>query len=859
MGLFSKKKTDNETYDFEDYSTLTLPFVTDEVIKQEAEESSAPAVEKTPEPERSETSAAETLPLYPGGVSPLDALKKRMNVEISQPVTPEVSAVAEKPLDAEEPAPDKEEPTSLLKKCLPYIYDEEGISQADRKPDYVLESVDDIIRSAEERASSRIAERYKLTDKNGKRIPLKAEPAPAETPAAKETPAARPEVKITKSSLSQDAEVLFDDFSGKRTVVTPTESVTTPYSKLTELQTGISSTDTASTLVMPAVKPQKTDTMEDIVSHTRPVNIKDAPAIKPQKPIAVTVNSDDLLPEPTDEYRSADDAKRIGLLLRRNRRSAFLRLVLTLLCTIASAVFVLIIPEAGFSPTSLVPFTVKTALLAASILLNIGIFSSFKGMFTKNTSAAAPVTLAVTLTVAYTVFGLIAGRYSADLTLLTLVSLSAYDLFSYRRETARLNSFKLVTTKAEKKAVALIDDQKTASSMARSSIEGEVLAVGTRRAGVLTDFMKFSYADAPFGGFLGTLLTVFAVLALAAAVIIGVSHRSFESALQAAALLLSIFAMPSYSVAEFLPICGLSKKLYSKRAMLCGKYSASKIEQANAVVISSSELFPDGSIELFNMKPLGASNIDRTLSAAARVAEAVGSPLVSVFKTFINGGFEQTADTCKYEDNLGISGWVGDEHYFIGNRTLMEAHGIRVPSLEVDRKILHRGYFPVYVAVGQRALALLIVKYRPNLNVKNNLIRLANAGMTLLIDNCDCNITAAMLSDYYGIYEDSIKVMDHKGVHNYKNAVNYTEFMSAHAAYIGSSNGFFAIINGALRLGILSKLLYTVHIVLAALAATVFLLAALDGGMMLMSVTACLLLELIALAVTLTVYYIARR
>ena len=53
---------------------------------------------------------------------------------------------------------------------MPYIYDEEGVSQVDTKPDYILESVEDIIRSAEQRAEEKIAERYKFTDASGQPI-----------------------------------------------------------------------------------------------------------------------------------------------------------------------------------------------------------------------------------------------------------------------------------------------------------------------------------------------------------------------------------------------------------------------------------------------------------------------------------------------------------------------------------------------------------------------------------------------------------------------------------------------------------------------------------------------------------------
>lgn len=865
MNLFSKKLQEEE--DFEDYSTLTLPFVTDEVIKENSKENNTVITDlEVPSAQSntiSDAEAVEEITVYPGGVSPLDAIKNKMNAEVSKEITPEPETKPEKseePVSTDEEKKPKER-VSLLKRCMPYIYDEDGVSQVDTKPDYVLESVDDIIRSAEKRANEKIAERYKLTDKNGKQIKIESvenESVKKEEPVI--IPVTKAEIpKTEKISLPQKADILFDDFNSKRTEVTPTESITTAYSKLTDLHTGIKGISESPTITMPSVKPEKLDTMEEIVSHTRPVNIKDAPALKPNKQVSVNVVNDDVIPEVDDDYRTAEDAKRIGMKLKKSRRSAFSKLAVSLFATLISVIFTFLVPNDLFVSYSFVPCIVQASMLIIAAVTNITVFASFKNIFKKGASSSTPIALALTATLVYVIWGLITGSYLYEPVLTTLISILAYDFFSYKHATAVLNNFKIVASRFEKKAVALIDDQPTATSMARSSIEGEVLVAGVKRTAVLTDFIKYSSCDQAFGGLLGAVTAVFLILSVVASAIIGVSHHSFETALCAAAIMLSLFAMPTYSVSEFMPLSSLCKKLFKKRAMICSKYSASRIEQANAVVISSDELFPKGSIELFNIKPLGANNIDKTLSNAASVAEVIKSPLVSVFESFVDASEKRpAADTVKYEDNLGISGWVGDEHYFIGNRTLMEAHGIKVPPLEVDRKILHKGYFPIYVAVGQRACALLIVKYNPLTSVRNDLVRLVNAGITLLIDNCDSNITASMLSDYYGLYEDSIKIMDHKGVHNYKSAVNYSEFYSAHAAFIGKSDGFFAIICSALKLSTISNVMYASHIILSALANVVFVLAALDGRMALMSVAVCLLLELISLIISLIAYLFAK-
>lgn len=890
MNLFYKKTDEEEN--FENFNTLELPFIGKDTPLPESSNEEEPKSEeaKTYIPiradfaiEEEKNSEPETVKMHTGFISPLDAIKKQMNRNAAEIASEQPAVKTEQPaVKTEEPPKENSEikapisnesplvqlhitttKPSLLKRCMPYIYDEEGVSQVDTKPDYVLESVEDIIRSAEQRAEERIAEKYKFTDANGntiKNITVET-PATAPTPSsAEEKSQAKPTEATIPVSLPTAADILFDDFSGKKTVVTENSSVTTAYSQLTNLQTGIPDIVSSSTNVIPSVPTAKMDTMEDIVSHTRPINIKDAPAIKPTKSISISINTDDEIPEVQDDYRSVDDTRRIGMKLKKNRRSAFSSLVVSVFATIVSAIFAFIIPHNLFEEAPFVPCLVQFSLLTFSTFASFGIFSSFKGIFTKKTSAAAPVSLGVSAMLLFMLYGLIFGLYPCDPALLAILSLTAYNYFAYKRASSVLDGFRIVASKKEKKALALIDNQVTTSSMARSSIEGEVLAAGVKRTSILTNYIRFSSCDAAFGGHLGIVLTIFSIISFVFSLIVGVSHQSFKDSFEALSLMLCLFAMPTYALAEFLPHSDLAARLYKLGAMICGKYSAARIEQCNAVVISSEELFPAGSIELYSMKPLGANNIDKTLNAAASVAAAIKSPLFSALRQYVDPSENRTAaDTVKYEENLGISGWVGDDHIFIGNRTLMEAHGIKVPSLEVDRKILHRGFFPVYVAVGQRACALLIVKYNPDRKVRRDLVRLVNAGMTLLIDNCDSNITAQMLSDYYAIYPDCIKIMDAKGSHNYKTTVNFSEYYSAHAAFLGKAHGYFAIISGALKLRTVSNVMYALHIVLSALILVVFLLASAGFEATLLSVGACIIIEAVALGATLVTYLFARK
>lgn len=254
--------------------------------------------------------------------------------------------------------------------------------------------------------------------------------------------------------------------------------------------------------------------------------------------------------------------------------------------------------------------------------------------------------------------------------------------------------------------------------------------------------------------------------------------------------------------------------------MIAGKIAAEKLESANAAVLSSLDIFPAGTVTLQSLKVLCDNNVDDTLLRAASLTDAVGSTLAPIFKSIVGTNSSYSvpdSDTVKYEERLGLSGWVDDELLFIGNRTLMEAHGIDVPSIEIDRKILRNGYFPVYVASGGSAYALLIIQYNVDPVVTHELRKLISTGVTLLVDNCDPNINEEMICDYIGLYEDSVKIMTNAGVHMYKNAVTPAKACSAPAIFRGKSLNLITLINCAADMkksNLLLILAYTVFLVI---------------------------------------------
>ena len=257
------------------------------------------------------------------------------------------------------------------------------------------------------------------------------------------------------------------------------------------------------------------------------------------------------------------------------------------------------------------------------------------------------------------------------------------------------------------------------------------------------------------------------------------------------------------------------------------------------------------------MQVLSENNLEDTIVRAASLTDALDSPLSPIFKKIAGTGNITAlpdSDTVKYEDRMGISGWVDNRLLFIGNRTLMETHNIEVPSVEVDRKILRQGFFPVYVATDDKVCALLIIKYSVNPEISRELRKLTGSGVTLLINSTDPNLTEEMICDYLGLYTDSVKVMTAAGCHIHKSSVLPTKSADAPAFHKGNPLALPTLLNCAGKFKKSNILLTAIYIICAVMAIFVFTYSSFVGSDSPLSDIVLLLYCLISTLITYLIY-----
>lgn len=810
---------------------------TDDLIETETDEI---AINKPPSPENPNVLTVEEVlgsnlhkESNAKSTGALDALKKRMLT---------ANGVAKEPEKDE-----KEE--SLLQKCRPYIIDEKGEDTSkDIPPAYKLESVADILKKEKTNAVDDFNQKYDFeADYLGKYVEQKI----AEEKNAKK---AKPQIPVSGNTITIGA------IKNAQTNIAFTISDIDPIVKsepskpdkndgATITFTPIANGDTAPVIKISSQTQQvdltgEFSAMEDISSTSKSNQVE-----------LEKTDFDDFVPK--NEIKSDIDSKRFIRLFSIKKRNFFLISAASVILTVVLGIFKLPFMTGAVLSQTKTTMIICTVMLALIALANADMFLSLKRLFRKRTNADVTASLCTLTVLIYSIIGIAKGRIITDLCLFCAISVTLRAIGQFQKYSYLLSNLRQLAKKSPKKAVRLLNDPTITFAMAKNSIEGDALIASSSVSDNIDDYIKYS----TYGNFLNGKLPIITILSLLLSILTFFAtfkyYNSFYYGFYSAAAIQCFCALPVLFFVDNLPLFSAAKKLNRKGAMIAGKAGAEHIELTNAVVLNSEDLFPKGTVTLHNMKVLSENDMSDTILRAASLTRELSSPLFYVFEEIAGKENMQNlpvSDTVKYEERMGISGWVNNQLLFIGNRTIMEAHGISVPDIETDRKILRNGYFPVYVASNDKAVALLMVNYSVDPLVAKELYRLTKIGVNILVNNTDPNLSSEMICDYMGLYEDSVMVMSAAGSNMHKSTLTPTKSCSAPACFRGKQFSLAYILNCANRIRRSNTVLTIMYILSAILGIITFSYASFTSTGNLMSGGTILLYALISTISTIAIY-----
>ncbi len=479
-----------------------------------------------------------------------------------------------------------------------------------------------------------------------------------------------------------------------------------------------------------------------------------------------------------DDYTTIEDAQSVTDDLTFRKRKLGIKFIAT---AFAALLLIIITLSDNLFPFGHVSYYIAVGvLLLVATVINLSSFQSLISVFKLKPDVDFPPALAVVASfIQLGVCGFFGTKGLASTGILAaaaVVSL-AFNTLSKRITVSRtLANFDLIANEEDKEAAAFIGAPASASIL-NPKKHGETLILGRRTTVDMAGFISYSLSPDLYEKLSGKM----SVIVLAAAVIAaGASLIMAESAAVVATAFASVCCLGAQIAASYPSAVLLNrvcKKLRNNKVMFSGFKASEELGDANVIVLDSDEIFNDECVSLFKFRTFGGLSPDVAFMTAAALTTEGHSPLAGMFNQIAatTGAGMLAADSVIYENSMGLTGWVDEKKTLLGNRMIMESHSIPVPSMEVDRKILKSGKFPLYLAIDDKIAAMFIIGYSADRRMLHSLRRLNNTGATLLVRTVDPNVTADLVCTAYGLPTGAVEVMASDASRYYCDRMSPTE------------------------------------------------------------------------------------
>lgn len=323
-------------------------------------------------------------------------------------------------------------------------------------------------------------------------------------------------------------------------------------------------------------------------------------------------------------------------------------------------------------------------------------------------------------------------------------------------------NFQFCALRSVRHAAMLVGRESQFDEMVMAGGHSRSNMVYSVRAKHLDGYLQYS-SEQDFCEYMFSKISPYAMIAaVAAGVIGGLVTGSFWGGFYCLCAVMTIGVPVCRLFCFNVPLAGVSSKLLKKGAMLNGWAAIDEFGNADVLAVSSDTLFPKGSVKLLSVKAYGSLPVDSAVLYAAAVVTAAGGPLSQIFEELLERRADllPQAEGIRYENEMGVSGWVDDKPVLVGNRRMLELHNCSIPSKDYE-KLLGRSDSKraVYISVSGRLAAVMLVEYRPPASAIIPVQRLVETGVSLVIYTCDSNVTAEQISAIYKIPKRLVSVL----------------------------------------------------------------------------------------------------
>ncbi|NLZ45845.1 MAG: hypothetical protein GX896_04050, partial [Clostridiales bacterium] len=308
------------------------------------------------------------------------------------------------------------------------------------------------------------------------------------------------------------------------------------------------------------------------------------------------------------------------------------------------------------------------------------------------------------------------------------------------------------------------------------------------------------------------------------------------------------------------PLARASKKCLQSSSVMLGYSAVEEFGDTNSVLIGVEQLFPEGMVDLINLKAMSSTMIEECILLAGSLACQAGSILKPTFYKILKGKTEMLypVESYIYEDGLGLSGWIENKRVLLGTRELMENHSIEgIPSESKERDYA-KGNLVIYLSISGVVSALFIVRAKASSNISKWLKELEYQRTTVVIRSVDAFISLNFLSKLFGVSQETLKLLQFRDFKEYDKQTSYTPKISSSMICSGHFPSLAMLICKAKNIQLLSFVGITLQLASAILGVVISLIMVLLGSFSQITASVVLCYNLVWLAVTLIAQQIKR-
>ncbi len=380
-------------------------------------------------------------------------------------------------------------------------------------------------------------------------------------------------------------------------------------------------------------------------------------------------------------------------------------------------------------------------------------------------------------------------------------------------------NFKFVSSDSDKYALFQIEDQDVASRFTKGSVSGFPCLATMKKTEFIDEFLKSSFGSDVTDSFckIGTPLliglsvvvaiinVIFCQLTTTGKIILGLATFSGTIALVSSFALMFIVN---------LPMARATKKLLLSSSCMLGYNAVEEFSETNSVLVDMTQLFPEGSVELVNLKQLSSTSIEEGILLAASLSCHAGSVLKSTFFKMLKGKTEMLypVESYLYEDTLGISGWIENKRVLFGTRELMKCHSIEGLPGVVKESDYAKGNLVLYLSVSGVVTTMFIVQLKTSLGVTKWLGELEKQDISIVLHSVDAMITPNLLSEMFDVSPSLFKLVPFRYHKKFDEQTTFTEKVATPLICAGKFQSFAMLITSAKRLAKSSVLGMTILI-----------------------------------------------